>query len=413
LTIALLIFSLGGLAEVKAAFPQVFVYPPSQTVDAIGNIFTANVCVSDVFNLYAYEFKLYYNSTVLNGTSVTEGSFLKQSGQNPFFYVEAFTDHYNSTYGIVWIDSTLTGNVLGIDGEGVLATIKFNAITSSNSTSLSLSDVKLSDPNSNQIPYASFNGTVTVLPKNTADFTLSLGSAVNYLKFNVTMSGVLSYKDVGINGASILLSCSTTEGQTWNDITSTNTTFDGSYSAVWTPSATGTYLIKATWAGNDTFQSSQILRALSVTSFNDQYVFSITSNSTVSALVFNSTSRELSFNVTGPSGTTGFVDATIAKSLARDITGLKVYLDGVQLNYAATSTSDSWQLYFTYNHSTHVVTINLGSSTAAGVADYFLYVAIGAMGLALIGTFLALKRRRNSLRSLNKNGKALSAPACC
>jgi hypothetical protein len=244
---------------------------------------------------------------------VTEGSFLEESGQTPFFYVVAFTDHYNSTYGIVWIGSTLTGNVLGIDGDGVLATIKFNATAPSNSTSLSLRDIKLSDPNENPIPYVSSDGTVTVLPKNTATLTLGLSSAVNYLGFKVTISGVLTYKDAGINGALILLSYSLTEGQTWNNITSTNTTFGGSYSAVWTPSATGTYLIKAQWAGNDTFQSSEMSRALSV--------------------------------VRAP--------------------------------------------------------------------DYMPYIVAGAIGLVLIGTFLVLKRRRNSLRSLNKNGKVLSAPAYC
>jgi hypothetical protein len=157
----------GGSIEAKAEFPQVSVYPPSQTVDAIRNVFTMNVCISDVFNLYAYEFKLYYNSTVLNGTSVAEGPFLEESGQTPFFYIKDFTDHYNSTHGIVWIDSTLIGNVLGIDGDGVLATIKFNATAPGNSTSLSLRDVELSDPNENPIPYVSFDGTVTILPRNT------------------------------------------------------------------------------------------------------------------------------------------------------------------------------------------------------------------------------------------------------
>jgi hypothetical protein len=157
----------GGPAEVKAAFPQVFVYPSSQTVDAIGDIFTANVCISDVFNLYAYEFKLYYNSTALNGTSVVPGSFLNESGQTPFFYRVAFTDYYNSTYGVVWIDSTLTGNVTGVDGDGVLATIKFKAIAVGNSVPLCLTDVELSDPQANSIPYVSFDGTVTVLPEFT------------------------------------------------------------------------------------------------------------------------------------------------------------------------------------------------------------------------------------------------------
>jgi hypothetical protein len=165
LAIILLVAWVGAPMEAKAEFPQVFVYPPSQTVDTLGSVFTANVCISDVFNLYAYEFKLYYNSTVLNGTSVVEGPFLEESGQTTFFYKVAFTDHYNSTYGIVWIDSTLEGNVLGIDGNGILATIRFNATASGNSIALSLRDVKLSDPNSNPIPYVSFDGTVTVLPE--------------------------------------------------------------------------------------------------------------------------------------------------------------------------------------------------------------------------------------------------------
>jgi hypothetical protein len=172
LTIALLIASVGGPVEVRAAFPQVFVYPLSQTIDAIGNVFTANVCISDVFNLYAYEFRLYYNSTVLNGTSVAEGPFLEENGQIPFFWPVNFTDHYNSTCGIVWIDSTLEGNVPGVDGNGTLAIIRFNATALASSTTLSLSDVNLSDPNENPIPYVSFDGTVTVLPEFTATTTI-------------------------------------------------------------------------------------------------------------------------------------------------------------------------------------------------------------------------------------------------
>jgi len=163
---------LGGIVKVEAAFPQVFVYPPSQTVDAIGNALTANVCVSDVFNLYAYQLKLYYNSTVLNGTSVADGPFLEGSGQTPFFYIEAFTDHYNSTYGIVWIDSTLVGNVLGVDGNGTLATIKFNATAPTSATPLSLRDMNLSDPNENPIPYISSDGTATILPEFTTTIAI-------------------------------------------------------------------------------------------------------------------------------------------------------------------------------------------------------------------------------------------------
>jgi hypothetical protein len=187
--VAVLMTSMGKLIEARAAFPQVFVYPSSQRVDAVGDVFTANVCISDVFNLYAYEFKLYYNSAVLNGTSAVPGPFLEESGETTFFWTVNFTDHYNSTHGIVWIDSTLTGNVLGVDGNGVLTTIKFNATAAGNSVPLYLTDVKLSDPEANIIPYVSSDGTVTVLPEftsATALLTLILISFPIFLRVRKT-----------------------------------------------------------------------------------------------------------------------------------------------------------------------------------------------------------------------------------
>jgi len=126
------------------------------------------------------------------------------------------------------------------------------------------------------------------------------------------------------------------------------------------PSATGNYLVEAIWEGNVTYPGATTMINLAVIPFKEQNVFSVTSNSTVSELAFNSTSRELSFTVTGPSGTTGYVNVYIAKTLVDNIADVKVYLDGDQLSYTVTSTDDSWLLHFTYSHSTHKVNINLG-----------------------------------------------------
>jgi hypothetical protein len=88
----------------------------------------------------------------------------------------------------------------------------------------------------------------------------------------------------------------------------------------------------------------------------------IESNSTVTSLAFNSTTSELAFVASGPSGTIGYVKVMVAKSLVSSIENVKVFLDGNQLNYEATSTTDSWLLSFTYTHSTHQVSINLATS---------------------------------------------------
>ena len=91
-----------------------------------------------------------------------------------------------------------------------------------------------------------------------------------------------------------------------------------------------------------------------------QSYFYVESNSNVSDLFFNSTSGELRFTVTGESGTAGYVEVTIAKSLVSSIQDARVYLDGSQLEVAITENGDSWLLHFTYTHSTHQVTVAFG-----------------------------------------------------
>jgi len=177
------------------------------------------------------------------------------------------------------------------------------------------------------------------------------------------MTGTLLLENQSaVSNVPIQLSYSINDGQSWNDITSAYTSTEGSYSALWAPSATGAFLVKASYVGLYPYQSSQTRVQLSVLPYNNQYVFAVSSNSTVTSLAFNSQSNTLSFTVSGPSGTTGYVDIQIAKSLVPNIANLAVSFDGNNLVYTATSTSDSYLLHFTYNHSTHTVTVNLGNA---------------------------------------------------
>jgi hypothetical protein len=133
---------------------------------------------------------------------------------------------------------------------------------------------------------------------------------------------------------------------------------------------------------------------LAVIPFKEQNVFSVTSNSTISELAFNSTSRELSFTATGPSGTTGYVNVYIAKTLVSDISDVKVYLDGDQLDYTATSLVDSWLLQFTYIHSTHRIAVNLGFAPFIP-PQLITPLSLGILALALaIATALIILRIR-------------------
>jgi hypothetical protein len=154
-----------------AGSTRVFINPVSQTINAIGDSFTVNVSVADVTNLYSYEFKLYYNSTVMNGTQVIEGSFLKSGGQT-FYYKRNFTDHYDLTHGVVYIVCLLLENVSGVSGSGVLTTIKFKSVSVGDFVPLHLVDVALYDSSGSQIPHEVLGGTATVVPEFTSLFAV-------------------------------------------------------------------------------------------------------------------------------------------------------------------------------------------------------------------------------------------------
>lgn len=175
LLILLLVVLNYAVLRANAESTSVFLDPPSQTISAIGDSFTVNVSIADVNNLYGYEFQLYYSSAVMNGTPPpVEGPFLNQSGSQSFFSTTSFTDNYNSTFGIVWIDCTLEyPTMTGVSGSGVLATIKFKSLALGNSVTLYLADVKLSDPNANSIPCQVSDGTVTMVPEFTSLFAIS------------------------------------------------------------------------------------------------------------------------------------------------------------------------------------------------------------------------------------------------
>ena len=190
--------------------------------------------------------------------------------------------------------------------------------------------------------------------------TISCKGSTSSSDFNAQIDGYLTVDGNGISDAPILLTYSFDQGKSWNDLTLITTNHEGYYSATWFPSVTGNYLVKTIYKGsNNTLGSSSEVVNFAVTSFETSTLFSVSSNSTVSSLAFNSTTSELNFIVTGPSGTTGYVECTIAKSLVTDPENIKMFLDGNELSYNLSSRADMWLLYFTYKHSSHRISINL------------------------------------------------------
>ena len=230
--------------------------------------------------------------------------------------------------------------------------------------------------------------------------SISTSSPSTLQGFAVNITGTL-YDSYGnsLDDKTVVLYYTFSGNNTWVPITSDTTDHIGHYSVKWIPPATGYFIIKAEWAGNTTHFTASNSITLSTLPYEDRYVFSVESNSTISALAFNTTSQELSFTASGPSGTRGYVKLTIAKGLVVDIINIRVYLDGDQTEYSITSMNDSWLLTFDYIHSAHQIVIKLNpnripTTTFLGLDWWLWVIIIVVVAGALSAAALILRRRK-------------------
>jgi len=230
---------------------------------------------------------------------------------------------------------------------------------------------------------------------------VSCKSSATYSNLNAEIKGFLLANESSLSDKPILISYSVTGGKTWTDLTLINTDDHGNYAVTWMPDVTGDYMIKATYDGDATYMDATTIVSFAVTTFENEKVFSVTSNSTLTQLSFDSNSSQLSFSVSGPSGSTGYVNLYIPKTLMADTSNLRVYLDNTQLNYTVESDDDSWLVLFSYSHSTHDVTVDLSGTpppvaTPEGGVSLLIYaIPITAVVIALV-VIVALKRRKKA-----------------
>lgn len=236
---------------------------------------------------------------------------------------------------------------------------------------------------------------------NTPALTLSCLSETSQQTFNVfKISGDLTSDGTAIPRAPLDISYSATGGESWQDLTRVYTATDGSYLALWLPTVTGHYQLKATYKGDqDNLGISKTIE-FAIEPSIDRNVFSISSDSTITALTFNGDTKELSFNVTGDSGTSGYTYVFIPNALLSDSNGLTVQLDGKPINYTINSQNNGWLLLFEYHHSSHLVTISLdptniqeksNASDFSAIENYVLLAIIASVAAAITILLVAFK----------------------
>jgi len=97
---------------------------PSTDVAVAGQLFTANITVSNVTDLYLWAFSISWNPATLDLTNITEGDFLMGGGSTTGVLIKEI----NQTGGYIKeATCSLLGSIPGVSGSGTLATITFKA----------------------------------------------------------------------------------------------------------------------------------------------------------------------------------------------------------------------------------------------------------------------------------------------
>jgi len=138
--------------------PTVSIYPPSiiGPPPNMAETFDINLTISDVVDLYSWQAGLIFNPNALEAISFREGLFLRQ-GSSTTIFINGTID--NMAGVITYYACSLTGNALGVTGNGTLGIVTFKVKYYGNST-LHLVDVILLDSTSTETPRNLVDGVV-------------------------------------------------------------------------------------------------------------------------------------------------------------------------------------------------------------------------------------------------------------
>jgi len=148
------------------------------TNPSIGDTFTVDINATGITDLYAFQFDLTFDPTLLSAVSVTEGGFLPSGGTT--FFIPGTVDNVGGD--VAATADSLIGNISGVTGAGILAEIQFTALAPGMST-LSFANEILLDSSLNDITAnttfqngsLTINGTTAAVPEPKTFPLLCLG----------------------------------------------------------------------------------------------------------------------------------------------------------------------------------------------------------------------------------------------
>jgi len=211
---------------------------------------------------------------------------------------------------------------------------------------------------------------------------LDISTPTTYLGYYVNITGEVTYRDYPMSGIRVYIGWSS--GGPLNEISTVSTLSDGTFTVSWMPHATGIFYIFSKlicpWLPDEVDVPVSYV-CLSISLPVEQHIFSVVSNSTLSALVFDSTAKILSFSASGPNNTTGYAKVFISKQILTNINDLKVYVDGNQTEYTFASADNSWVINILYKHSLHEVRLVIPEFSLVIILPFFIVFSLTAIAL--------------------------------
>jgi|ERR1017187_659961 general secretion pathway protein D len=144
---------------------------------SVGTSFDLPVTISGTSDLYAFQFDVSYDPSILQLNSILEGSFLSSAG--PTFFIPGTIDN---TLGIATFTADALFGATGAAGTGTLATLDFQAVAGGVSA-LDLSNVILLDSNLNDISFTAQSGQAVVSAVPEPDSIWLLASGISLCLF--------------------------------------------------------------------------------------------------------------------------------------------------------------------------------------------------------------------------------------
>jgi len=175
-----------SLNTLQTEYTKLFIDPPSLYFETLipGKRFSVNVTVADVTDLRSYEFKLSFNTRMLD---VVSAAFLPEANLpvGNFFV--------NDTEGVIWMNATYDGDPVTTDDIVAVAAITFRMMDRGTSP-LHLYDTTLTDSLGALIEHGTEDGLVMILRRDIAVIYVATSTNETYVGHLVNATVVVENK---------------------------------------------------------------------------------------------------------------------------------------------------------------------------------------------------------------------------